>query len=115
MLRSLLRHHVELKHCRQPSKPSYRSFHASPSPRIFGISLPTPSNEPLAGTVGGDGVPILFLFEVIVGLPTVLWIYKCLMLVAMQRKIIYLPSVPPGTRHESLANEERTKDRLHWI
>ena len=33
---------------------------------------------------------------------------KCLMLVLFQRKIIYLPSVPPGTRSESLADGERT-------
>lgn len=33
------------------------------------------------------------------------------MLVAFQRKIIYLPSVPPGTRNESLTEEERTKER----
>lgn len=33
------------------------------------------------------------------------------MLVLFQRRIIYLPSVPPGTRDESLRNGERTTER----
>ena len=45
---------------------------------------------------------------------------QCLLLVAFQRRIIYLPSVPPGTRQESLQEGERTRDRdsslsgLNW-
>jgi len=72
-------------------------------------SLPVPSNEPLAGT-GSGSAPFswLFLLEVGLGLPLALWTYKCLMMVAFQRKIIYLPSVPPGSRNESLAEGERT-------
>lgn len=83
---------------------------------VFG--LPTPSNEPLAGTIDGSGPPWLFLLQVFLGLPALLWAYKvsypfvsfqfsqsaqCLVLVVFQRRIIYLPSVPPGTRNESLA------------
>lgn len=41
---------------------------------IFG--LPTPSNEPLAGTIDGSGPPWLFLLQVFLGLPTLLWAYK---------------------------------------
>jgi len=33
------------------------------------------------------------------------------MLVLFQRRIVYLPSVPPGTRDESLEDEERTTAR----
>ncbi|GAA5924295.1 alpha/beta hydrolase [Sporobolomyces koalae] len=87
-----------------------RSFCATRPSQLFGLSFPTPSNDPLAGTVDGS-VPILFILQVVVGLPAALWFYKCLMLVAFQRKIIYLPSVPPGTRNESLEDGERTTAR----
>jgi hypothetical protein len=42
---------------------------------IFGLSLPTPSNEPLAGT-DGSSPPWLFILQVFLGLPTLLWFYK---------------------------------------
>ncbi|GAA5905378.1 hypothetical protein JCM6882_003142 [Rhodosporidiobolus microsporus] len=89
-------------------------FRPSPPALVFGLQLPEPSNEPLAGTLGeagASGPPWLFLLQVVVGLPAALWAYKCLMLVLFQRKIIYLPSVPPGTRDESLADGERTPAR----
>ncbi|KZS93417.1 alpha/beta-hydrolase, partial [Sistotremastrum niveocremeum HHB9708] len=37
-----------------------------------------------------------------VGLPLSLWIYKCMMMVLFQRKIIYMAYVPPGARDEDL-------------
>ncbi|PCH39846.1 alpha/beta-hydrolase [Wolfiporia cocos MD-104 SS10] len=37
-----------------------------------------------------------------VGLPLALWIYKCLMMVIFQRKIIYMGYAPPGARTEEL-------------
>ncbi|GAA5856426.1 hypothetical protein JCM8547_008739 [Rhodosporidiobolus lusitaniae] len=75
--------------------------------------MPEPSNEPLAGTVDGSGIegsgpPVLFILQVFFSLPAVLWAYKCFMLVLFQRRVIYLPSVPPGTRDESLADGERS-------
>ncbi|GAA5849716.1 hypothetical protein JCM9279_001991 [Rhodotorula babjevae] len=96
---------------RAPS-PHARAIHSTSPVRLFGLRLPEPSNEPLAGT-GGDasGPPWLFLAEVLLGLPAALWAYKCLMLVLFQRRIIYLPSVPPGTRNESLDDGERSSDR----
>ncbi|GAA5991541.1 hypothetical protein JCM10908_005752 [Rhodotorula pacifica] len=73
---------------------------------LFGLKLPEPSNEPLAGTIAdGAGPPWFFLLQVLVGLPTALWAYKCLMLVLFQRRIIYLPSVPPGTRDEPVPDQ----------
>ncbi|GAA5892107.1 hypothetical protein JCM8208_001435 [Rhodotorula glutinis] len=95
-----------------PPSPHQRPFHSTSSARLFGLRLPEPSNEPLAGTAGdASGPPWLFLAEVLVGLPTALWAYKCLMLVLFQRRIIYLPSVPPGTRDESLDDGERSPAR----
>lgn len=43
---------------------------------IFGFSFPTASNEPLAGTIDGSGPPFLFILQVFIGLPVVLWAYK---------------------------------------
>lgn len=100
-----------------------------------------PSNEPLAGTDGIGGPPWLFLLQVAVGLPFALWFYKvclllffdpdfsfrelipsgqnqCLLLVLLQRRIIYLPSVPPFTRSETLSppSPERSSQLsgLNW-
>ncbi|GAA6057388.1 hypothetical protein JCM3770_000739 [Rhodotorula araucariae] len=101
---SLARHAVALSLARPPK----RCFRSSPTPCLFGLKLPEPSNEPLAGTLpDSGGPPWLFLLQVVLGLPAALWIYKCLMLVLFQRRIIYLPSVPPGSRNESLAGGER--------
>lgn len=54
-----------------------RPFHSTSPARLFGLRLPEPSNEPLAGT-GGDasGPPWLFLAQVVLGLPAALWAYK---------------------------------------
>ncbi|GAA5830554.1 hypothetical protein JCM11251_002513 [Rhodosporidiobolus azoricus] len=120
MLRTVQQTRLQVFRC--PPLPSRRALHSSPptlfrpSSRtlLFGLKLPEPSNEPLAGTiaeVGVSGPPWLFLLQLVVGLPAALWAYKCLMLVLFQRKIIYLPSVPPGTRDESLAQGERSTAR----
>ncbi|GAA5969273.1 hypothetical protein JCM21900_005023, partial [Sporobolomyces salmonicolor] len=101
----------DLSRCPIPL-PYQRRFHPSPRRQLFGWSLPVPSNDPLAGTTpDASGPPWLFVLQVFVGLPAVLWAYKCLMLVLFQRKIVYLPSVPLGTRNESLADGERTRER----
>ncbi|KAM0787174.1 hypothetical protein ACM66B_006422 [Microbotryomycetes sp. NB124-2] len=60
------------------------------------------SLEPLAGTTPGSSIPWLFIAQVALGLPTALWAYKCLVLVIAQRKIIYLPYVPLGSRTQTL-------------
>ncbi|GAA5860229.1 hypothetical protein JCM3774_000350 [Rhodotorula dairenensis] len=111
---------------RRRQLPSHRGFHASRPARLFGLRLPEPTNEPLAGTVAdGSGPPWFFLLQVLVGLPAALWAYKCLMLVIFQRRIIYLPSVPPGTRDEPIplqtgklrveAVQVRTDEPSRWL
>ncbi|KAI0061431.1 alpha/beta-hydrolase [Artomyces pyxidatus] len=60
----------------------------------------------LAGAVGmqpSAETPSGFLaLSVILGLPLVLWVYKCLMMYIFQRKIIYMGYVPLGSRSERL-------------
>ncbi|KAF8745763.1 Alpha beta superfamily, partial [Rhizoctonia solani] len=43
----------------------------------------------------------------VVGLPLALWIYKCLMMVVFQRKIIYMGGIPIGSRSEELGVNDR--------
>ena len=43
--------------------------------------------------------PVVFL-----GLLVTLWTYKCAMMVVFQNKIIYMPSVPPFSRSEKVAD-----------
>ncbi|KAK4047796.1 hypothetical protein OIV83_005138 [Microbotryomycetes sp. JL201] len=60
------------------------------------------SFEPLAGTTAGSSIPWLFIAQLALGLPTILWTYKCAVLVMFQRKIMYLPYVPLGSRKQTL-------------
>ncbi|KDE05077.1 hypothetical protein MVLG_04517 [Microbotryum lychnidis-dioicae p1A1 Lamole] len=73
-----------------------------------------PSNLPLAGTTSAasDGIPWLFLLEIGIGFPIVLWTYKCTMMVLFQRKIIYLPFLPLGGRTETLLPAEDRSTQL---
>lgn len=45
-----------------------------------------------------SSLPLGLMASVFVGLPTALWSYKCLMMIAFQRKIIYMGFLPPGAR-----------------
>lgn len=67
-----------------------RGRHARPGARgIFTeaiTSIPAPLIPPLAFT----------------GFFLALWTYKCIMLVALQNKIIYMPGLPPGARSETI-------------
>lgn len=118
-----------------PLRSRVQSWYSTSRTALFGLSLslPTPSNLPLAGTgaPGSGGPPWLLIAKVVVALPAALWIYKvgctCFrlllliaaltlasqsaLLVLLQRRIIYLPSVPPGTRNESLEHGARSTQR----
>ncbi|SCZ96031.1 BZ3500_MvSof-1268-A1-R1_Chr8-1g09957 [Microbotryum saponariae] len=73
-----------------------------------------PSNLPLAGTTSAasDGIPWLFLLEIGIGFPIVLWTYKCTMMVLFQRKIVNLPFLPLGGRTETLLPAEDRSAQL---
>lgn len=51
---------------------------------------------------------------VFVGLVLALWAYKCLMMVVFQDKIIYMPSVPPFSRRETLCTYQKACGRVQW-
>ena len=48
------------------------------------------------------------------GLLSILWLYKSLMLVIFQNKIIYMPSVPPFSRSEKLADYAAVCRPVTW-
>ena len=48
------------------------------------------------------------------GLLSILWLYKSLMLVIFQNKIIYMPSVPPFSRSEKLADYAAMCRPVKW-
>jgi len=43
-----------------------------------------------------------------------LWAYKCLMMVAFQNKIIYMPSVPPFSRSEQISDYAASCSPITW-
>jgi pimeloyl-ACP methyl ester carboxylesterase len=42
------------------------------------------------------------------------WIHKCLLMVLFQNKIIYMPSLPPGSRRERLEDYSKTWAGVSW-
>ena len=48
------------------------------------------------------------------GLVVTLWLYKCLMLVLFQNRIIYMPSIPPFSRSERLLDYQASCKPVHW-
>ena len=51
---------------------------------------------------------------VFTGLVATLWVYKCLMLILFQNKIIYMPSIPPFSRSERLSDYQRLCKPVNW-
>ncbi|KAA1066487.1 hypothetical protein PGT21_031553 [Puccinia graminis f. sp. tritici] len=75
------------------------------APRLWRAwsALPVARLADLEGcSLAPDGVPWLLVGQLLVGLPVALWTWKCLMLVLFQRRIIYMPYFPPGSRTQEL-------------
>lgn len=51
---------------------------------------------------------------VFTGLFLALWTWKCLMMVVFQNKIIYMPSMPPFSRSESIVDYEQQCKPVEW-
>ncbi|KAI7851424.1 Alpha/Beta hydrolase protein [Circinella umbellata] len=45
-------------------------------------------------------------FLIVTGVPAGLYLYKCVMLVLFQNKLIYMGYLPPGSRHEQLTTDK---------
>lgn len=58
--------------------------------------------------------PFVVVPSVFIGLLLGHWIHKCLLMVLFQNKIIYMPSLPPGSRREKLADYSRTWGPVSW-
>jgi uncharacterized protein len=62
-----------------------------------------------------SGLPTAIIPPVVfVGLVITLWTYKCIMMVLFQNKIIYMPSMPPFSRSEKIADYERQCMPVIW-
>lgn len=51
---------------------------------------------------------------VFTGLLLALWLYKCCMMVVFQNKIVYMPSVPPFSRSEKIADYAARCRPVEW-
>lgn len=58
--------------------------------------------------------PYLVPPMVFVGLVLSLWAYKCLMMIVFQRHILYMPSVPPYSRREKIADYADRCGSIKW-
>lgn len=62
-----------------------------------------------------DGVsPFIIVPSVFVGLLLGHWIHKCFLMVLFQNKIIYMPSLPPGSRREKLQDYTKSWGSVVW-
>ena len=48
------------------------------------------------------------------GLIVTLWVYKCVMMVVFQDKIIYMPSIPPFSRSEKISDFHTVCRPIDW-
>ncbi|KAF2084450.1 alpha/beta-hydrolase [Saccharata proteae CBS 121410] len=53
--------------------------------------------------------PVLFT-----GLLVTLWVQKCILMILFQNKIIYMPSLPPNSRYETIADYARECRGVGW-
>lgn len=58
--------------------------------------------------------PFVLVPSVFVGLLIGHWLHKCLLMVLFQNKIIYMPSLPPGSRREKLEDYSKTWAGVSW-
>ena len=60
-------------------------------------------------------IPNLLLPPVVFsGLLVALWVWKCIMMVVFQNKIIYMPSMPPNARWEQIADYASRCGGIQW-
>jgi hypothetical protein len=48
------------------------------------------------------------------GLLVTLWMWKCLMMILFQNKIIYMPGLPPNARHERIIHYANQCSGISW-
>ncbi|KAG2163303.1 hypothetical protein VTO58DRAFT_110813 [Aureobasidium pullulans] len=65
-------------------------------------------------SIFGGVSPFVLVPSVFVGLLIGHWLHKCLLMVLFQNKIIYMPSLPPGSRREKLEDYSKTWAGVSW-
>jgi len=79
----------------------------------------TDGRLPLVLSIGGSRrsihiPPVLLPPVYFTGLLIGLWIWKCVMMVIFQNKIIYMPGLPPNARWEKITDWEKHCGGLKW-
>lgn len=82
-------------------------------------SRPTTAKAPPVSVVQGQTrcihlEPFLWPPVYFTGLLGALWVWKCLMLVVFQNKIIYMPGMPPNARRETIAEYASQCGGIEW-
>ncbi|THX49780.1 alpha/beta-hydrolase [Aureobasidium pullulans] len=65
-------------------------------------------------SIFGGVSPFVLVPSAFVGLLIGHWLHKCLLMVLFQNKIIYMPSLPPGSRREKLEDYSKTWAGVSW-
>ncbi|KLU88145.1 BEM46 family protein [Magnaporthiopsis poae ATCC 64411] len=84
-----------------------------PPPSPWTLSGPVPRDVP-RGTRWIHVEAFLVPPLVFTGLLAVLWTWKCVTMVLLQNKIIYMPGLPPGTRREEIGDYSRDCRGVVW-
>lgn len=95
--------------------PSRQRYHLSAFKRNVRLGLNVSTVRQQKRTILSDVIPAVLVPPVVFGgLVVTLWIYKCCMMVLFQNKIIYMPSVPPFSRREKMADYANICRPVHW-
>lgn len=84
-------------------------YHFRPSPPL---PVSTPNSRRLIHSIGIHTVllpPLVFT-----SLLLSLWLYKSVLLILLQNKIIYMPSMPPFSRSEKIGDYAKLCGRVSW-
>jgi hypothetical protein len=70
----------------------------------------------LRRTVITEAIPAIAVPPIVFsGLLLSLWSWKCAMMVLFQNKIIYMPGIPIGARHERIGDYVNQCSQIDWV
>lgn len=83
-------------------------YHSRPSPPPLPLS--TPNSRRLIHSIHTVLLPPLVFTSLLLSL----WLYKSVILILLQNKIIYMPSMPPFSRSEKIGDYAKLCGRVSW-
>lgn len=82
-------------------------YHSRPSPPL---PVSTPNSRRLIHSIHTALLPPLVFTSLLLSL----WLYKSVILILLQNKIIYMPSMPPFSRSEKIGDYAKLCGRISW-